>query len=399
MDSSGTTTVFRRRPERTLVEAVEPRLFQVVDNGAPANPTLGVEEEFHVVDLATRRLVGRAPELLDRLPADGYTAELHRSVIETNTPVCAGLDELRTQLVRSRLMAAAVAETSGLGIVAAGTVPLSSTDEATVTPTARYRQMEDEYQLLVREQLICGAQVHVGVPDQDEAVAVVPRLAPWLPLLLALSASSPYWMGQDTGYASTRSLLWQRWPTAGMGDLPASRAEYDMLVEELTASGAISDPGMIYFDVRPSVHVPTVELRVTDACPDLDTVVLLAGLFHAVVERERAALAGGAPITVHHSALLRAATWRAARSGLSGDLIDLTLSAKPLPAALAIAGMVQRLRPYLERNGDWEQVSELTKRALSRGDSARRQREAFARRRRLADVVDLLVGQTAGVQS
>ena len=374
------------------IEVLEPRFAQVIDNS-----TLGAEEEFHVVDLATRQLVARAPELLERLPAKGFTAELHRSVIETNTPVCPTLDDLRMHLVRLRQAAAAVAEQAGLGIIAAGTSPLADLDES-VTPNMRNRQMLDDYQLLVREQYICGAQVHVGVPDKDEAVALVPRLAPWLPMLLALSASSPFWKGEDTGYASMRSLIWSRWPTAGMGDLPTSRAEYDQLVTDLVESGTITDPGMIYFDVRPSAHVPTVELRITDACPDVDTVVLLAGLFHAIVRREQTALAGGVPIIRHHPALLRAATWRAARSGLAGDLIDLTLpTRKPLPAAVVIPAMVQRLRPYLEMNCAWEQISELAERAMATGDSAQLQRAAFARRGRLTDVVDLLVAQTTGV--
>ena len=398
MNGSGNAeaNLYRQTPGQR-VGVLEAPITGVPDNALSVNSTLGAEEEFHVVDLATRHLAARAPELLDRLPTKGFTAELHRSVIETNTPVCTDLDDLRMQLVRLRQAAAAVAEQAGLGIVAAGTSPLADLDES-VTPTMRYQQMLDDYQLLVREQLICGAQVHVGVPDKDEAVALVPRLAPWLPMLLALSTSSPYWMGEDTGYASVRSLIWSRWPTAGTGNLPISRTGYDQLVTDLMDSGTITDPGMIYFDVRPSAHVPTVELRVTDACPDVDTVVLLAGLFHAIVRRERAALAGDVPLTAYHPALLRAATWRAARSGLAGDLVDLTLATKkPLPAVLVISAMVQRLRPYLEMNGDWEQVSALAERAVARGDSAQLQRAAFARRGRLTDVVDLLVDQTSGV--
>ena len=177
--------------------------------------TLGVEEELHVVDLGTRELVPRAPEILDRLDAAHFSAELHRSVVETNTPVSATLDDLRAGIVARRREAIGVAESLGLGLVAAGTVPLVDLDALPVTPTSRYQRMLHEYQMLVREQLICGAQVHVGVPDRDEAVAVAQRVTPVLPVLLGLSASSPYWMGEDSGYASVRSLVWMRWPTAG----------------------------------------------------------------------------------------------------------------------------------------------------------------------------------------
>ena len=172
-------------------------------------------------------------------------------------------------------------------------MPLRADGDPSVTPTSRYRRMLDEYQLLAREQLICGAQVHVGVSDRDLAVAVTRRVQPWLPVLLALSASSPYWMGQDSGYASVRSLVWQRWPTAGDPGEVTSAADHEALVAELIASETITDPAMIYFDVRPSAHVPTVELRVTDANPDVETIVLLTGLFRALVRREVAALRAG----------------------------------------------------------------------------------------------------------
>ncbi|GIF07524.1 carboxylate--amine ligase/circularly permuted type 2 ATP-grasp protein [Actinoplanes siamensis] len=362
----------------------------------PSALTLGVEEELHVVDLATRELVPRAPEVLDRLDPEHFSAELHRSVVETNTPVSTTLDGLREGITARRRTALEVAGSLGLGLVAAGTVPLVDLDALAVTPTSRYRRMLAEYQMLVREQLICGAQVHVGVPDRDEAVSVAQRVAPALPVLLALSTSSPFWMGEDSGYASARSLVWTRWPTAGDSGPLRSADEFDMLVNELIASGTISDPKMVYFDVRPSAHVPTVELRVTDACPDVDTVVLLAGLFRALVRRARRDHREGRPLPGPRPPLHRAAMWRAARSGLEGELLDLPRSPVPVPAAVAVEHLVGELRPDLEALGDWEQVVDLSVRALSQGSSASRQRRALARRGRIADVVDLLVAETRG---
>jgi carboxylate-amine ligase len=358
--------------------------------------TLGVEEELHVVDLSSRELVPQAPEILDQLDAGHFSAELHRSVVETNTPVSATLDGLRDGITERRRTAIAVAESLGLGLVAAGTVPLVDLDRLPVTPTSRYQRMLHEYQMLVREQLICGTQVHVGVPDPDEAVAVAQRVSPVLPVLLGLSASSPYWMGEDSGYASVRSLVWMRWPTAGDSGALHSAAEHEELVSDLIASGTISDPKMVYFDVRPSAHVPTVELRVTDACPDTETVVLIAGLFRALVLRARQQHRAGEPLPVSRPPLHRAAMWRAARSGLEGDLLDLPRSPVPVPAAVAVERLIDELRPQLEELGDWEQVFDLSLRTLSRGSSAARQRRALARRGRLADVVDLLVADTRG---
>jgi carboxylate-amine ligase len=179
--------------------------------------------------------------------------------------------------------------------VAAGTVPIADPDTLTITPDPRYEHMGGEYRMLVREQLICGTRVRIDVNDRDLAVAAAHRVAPWLPALLALSASSPFWLGTDTGYASYRTVIWRRWPATGAAAGFASAADYDQAVADLVRSG-VSDPGMIYFDVRPSAHLPTVELRICEACPRLQDVVLLAGLFRALVIREAgAALAGRAP--------------------------------------------------------------------------------------------------------
>jgi carboxylate-amine ligase len=358
--------------------------------------TLGVEEELHVVDLRTRELVPRAPEVLDQLDQGQYSAELHRSVVETNTPVAATLDELRDGIVSLRRKAIGVAESLGLGLVAAGTVPLVDLDSLPVTPTSRYRRMLDEYQMLAREQLICGAQVHVGIPDRDEAVSIAQRVAPALPVLLGLSASSPYWMGEDSGYASVRSLVWLRWPTSGDSGTVTSAADHDALVADLIASGTITDPKMVYFDVRPSAHLPTVELRVTDSSPDADTVVLLAGLFRGLVLRARQDYRAGKPVVATRPPLHRAAMWRAARSGLEGDLLDLPRSPVPVPAAVAVERLIADLRPQLEELGDWEQVFALSVQALSRGSSAARQRRAMTRRGRISDVVDLVIADTRG---
>ena len=363
--------------------------------GPESARTLGVEEEFHLVDLRTRRLTARGPELLKRLP-DGYVAELQRCVVETNTRVVDTLDGLRTELVDRRRVLVDTAAELGIGVVAAGAVPLSVPAEMQVTRTARYRRMLADYQLLAREQLICGTQVHVGVDDRDEAVAVAHRLAPHLPTLLALSASSPFWSdGSDTGYSSVRTLVWQRWPTTGPAAPVETAAEYDALVEDLVATGVIADVGMVYFDVRPSASAPTLELRVCDSCPSVDTIVLIAGLYRALVEREVDALRQGHPTPDIPATLSRAAIWRAARSGLEGELVDATRPGSR-PAPDVVTELVESLKPQLQATGDWEIVDELSRRVLAAGSSAARQRRALRRRGRLTDVVDQLIAETAG---
>lgn len=357
--------------------------------------TLGVEEEFHLVDLKTRRLTARAPELLDVL-SDTYVAELQRCVVEMNSSVVETLDGLRADLKGHRKVLVDAAAKLGIGVVAAGAVPLSVPAEMQVTQTTRYRQMLADYQLLAREQLICGTQVHVGVADRDEAVVVANRVSAYVPTLLALSASSPFWSdGSDTGYSSVRTLVWQRWPTTGLAAPVSSAAEYDRLVAELVASGAIADAGMVYFDVRPAVAAPTLELRVCDSCPSVDTIVLIAGLFRALVEREVQGLRAGVPAVDVSPPLGRAALWRAARSGLEGELVDID-GPVSRSAGDVLTDLVHWLRPQLEAAGDWQMVAGLTRKVLIGGTSAARQRRALRRRGRLTDVVDQLIAETAG---
>ena len=351
--------------------------------------TLGVEEEFHVVDLKSRRLTARAPELLDVL-SNSYVAELQRCVVEMNSGVVDTLDGLHADLQRHRRVLVDAAARLGMGVVAAGAVPLSVPAEMHVTETDRYRQMLADYQLLAREQLICGTQVHVGVDDRDESVAVANRVTPYLPTLLALSASSPFWAdGSDTGYSSARTLVWQRWPTTGPAPPVSSAAEYDRLVDDLVASGVIADAGMVYFDVRPALAAPTLELRVCDSCPSVDTIVLIAGLFRALVEREVVALRAGDAAVEVAPPLGRAALWRAARSGLEGELVDIS-GPSSRPAAEVVTDLVRSLRAQLEAAGDWPMIIELTRQVLIGGTSAARQRHGLApprpphRRRRSA---------------
>jgi carboxylate-amine ligase len=370
----------------------------VADRGAKQEAlTLGVEEELHLVDLSTRRLTPRAGEVLAGLSASArtYTDELQQTTVETNTEVVSDLAALRRSLVGLRAELVAVADKLGIGVASAGTMPLCPR-EVPITENARYRRMRAEYQLLAREQFICGMHVHVGIADRDVAAALLDRVSPWLPPLLALSVSSPFsFTGDDSGYASTRTVIFTRWPTTGGAGPLASAAEYDALVRDLVATGVISDPAMIYFDVRPSAHVPTIEVRVCDACPSVDTVVLVAGLFRAVVRRELDRYAAGEPSTAVALPLQRSAMWRAARSGLEGELVD-PGAPRAVPAGVRIRGMVDELRPELEAHGDWEIVRALAEAALAGGSAAAWQREAFRRTRRIEDVVDLVMAVTRG---
>ncbi|MEV7000868.1 glutamate--cysteine ligase [Streptomyces sp. NPDC093982] len=356
---------------------------------------IGVEEEFHVLEVESGLLVPRADAILRRLPGRTYTTELHQCTVESNSSVHTSLDDLYADLTGLRRRLDVAASSLGLAVVAAGTAPLAPAASAHTTAGARYRRMTEEYRKVADEQLICGAQVHVDVPDRDTAVRAMCEISPWLPVLLALSASSPFWQAADTGYASWRTLLWQRWPTAGPVGCFPNAAEYDAAVEDFVRAGIISDAGMIYYDVRPSDHLPTLELRTCDACPRPETVVLIAGLFRALVTEARERLGrGDAPGCARRHEWLRGASWRAARSGLEGTLVD-PETHEEAPAHTVVRKLLVRLRPALEAHGDWHTVRELTESALANGSAARRMRRA-AQDEDLLACVDMLIAETRG---
>jgi carboxylate-amine ligase len=355
---------------------------------------IGVEEEFHILQVESGLLVPRADAVLRRLPRRTFTKELHQSTVESNSGVHATLAGLYADLTRTRRRLDAAASSLGLAVVAAGTAPLAPAASGHPTAGARYLHMVDEYRQVADEQLICGAQIHVDIPDRETAVGVMCAVSPWLPVLLALSASSPFWQGADTGYASWRTLLWQRWPTAGPVGCFPSAAAYDAAVDDLVRTGVISDPGMIYYDIRPSAHLRTLELRICDACPRAETVVLVAGLFRALVTEAIELRASGAAVCDGRHEWLRGASWRAARSGLEGALVD-PRTHREAPAADVVRGLLARLRPALEAHGDWQTVRDLTEAALADGSAAERMRRK-AREEDLLACTDLLIADTRG---
>jgi glutamate---cysteine ligase / carboxylate-amine ligase len=356
---------------------------------AAVGATIGVEEEFHLVDPETGELVASARRLL-AADSDAGVAELRLSMIESASSVCESIDDLRRDLAERRRDLIAAAERAGVAVAACATVPDSGTGRADIYPDPRYEWMREEYRVLVDEHQVCATQVQVGVPDRDMAVRLTAHLRPWLPVLLAMSGSSPLFQRIDTGYASYRSIVVSRWPTSGPPPMVADAAEYDEAVRELVDSGVIVDPGMIYFDVRPSARYPTLEIRVADSCPILDDVVLIAALARALVVT--AADECGPPGSIYP--LLRAATWRAARSGLDGDLVH-PLTGRPLPASAVVEALLSHVRPALERHGEWATAASLTSALLARGTSARRQREVLARDSRPRAVVEAVVAETA----
>ncbi|UJW31130.1 glutamate--cysteine ligase [Saccharothrix sp. AJ9571] len=357
-------------------------------------PTLGVEEEFLVVDPGSGLPVPVAGDVVDlagRLGGD-LQPELTRVQVESNTPVCRTLREVRGHLVGARSMAAAAASQAGARLLAVG-VPLTGPMGQSFSDSDRYRRIGEDYGLLAAEHGVCGCHVHVAVPDRETAVQVCNHLRPWLPVLLALTANSPVHQGVDTGYASWRSVLNSRWPCSGAPPYFTSAEHYDAVLDMMVAGGAVLDPGMVYWDVRPSDHLPTVEVRVSDVPATVDESVLLAALVRALVTTAIAAIGQGdrgLPVTAE---ALRAAYWRAAHDGIEGDGIDL-FGNRRVPAAHLLRRLIRHVRPALRHTGELHAVNVLLTKVLQNGNGAVRQRRAFQRRGRLEDVVALLSRDT-----
>ena len=358
--------------------------------------TMGVEEEYQIVDPESRGLVQRQQRVLpaaEEALGEAVQPELQLSMIEIATPVCATLGDVRRALGEARTGVIDAARTAGSRIAAAGTHPFSRWSEQAITPKPRYREIARNMGQLAHETVIFGCHVHVGIPEREVAIEVMNRVRARLSPLLALAANSPFWLGDDTDYASYRTEVWSRWPLSGPPQPFASKDEYDALIAGLIGVGMIKDETKIYWDVRPSGRFPTLEFRVTDICMTVDEAVMIAGLVRglartAYLEHER-----GTPYENARPELLRAAHWRAARSGISDELIDLQ-QGRTVPATELVESSLAYVRDALDEAGDYDEVSALVQTVIEGGNGAARQRDAFARNGKLEDVVDYIVEQT-----
>jgi carboxylate-amine ligase len=359
--------------------------------------TIGVEEEYQIIHPESRELRSRGASILRKAQAEvgnEVQPELYLSQIEIGTPICQSLQEVRAELVRLRGEVIAAAGREGSRIAAAGTHPFSHWEEQKLTPKERYYGIAEDYAQLAREQLIFGCHVHIGINDREAAIRVMNRARGWLATMLALASNSPFWLGVDTGYSSFRTEIWRRWPMTGTPHPFESRAEYDRLVECLVKTGSISDGTKIYWDMRPSARFETLEFRVTDVCMTVDEAVMIAGLARSLARTCYAKAMRDEPFKHARPEVLRAAKWRAARYGLDAVLIDVEAGVA-VPARVLVEKLLAFVRPALEEDGAWDEISALVHQTIERGTGAARQRAAYERAGRLEDVVDFIVAETA----
>jgi len=354
-----------------------------------ADRTVGVEEELLLVDPVTGIPRPAGDDVVasaggDDPGAGGVEHELKREQVELGTEPHRSLHDVGADLRALRGRLAVAAADHGLRLAALATSPLPV--RPSLTADERYERMHRLYGMTANELLCNGSHVHVAVDDLDEAVGVIDRLRPWLAVLTALSANSPFWQGADSGYASYRQRVWSRWPSAGPSELFGDAQGYRAAINRMVSCGAALDERMAYLDMRASRQWPTVELRVLDVCLHVEDAVLLAGLTRALVETAARDWREGRPAHDVRIEVLRGAAWRAARFGLSGELVD-PVTATTVPARTQVERLLAYVTPALEAYGDVETVVVRLKEVLARGTGADAQRAAYAVRQDVSDVV------------
>jgi carboxylate-amine ligase len=357
--------------------------------------TVGVEEEFQIVDPTTWELRSHVSELLaSSAPAfgDQVKREMHQSIIEVGTKICAGVEELAGEIIRNRRDLADAAERVGLRVAAAGTHPFSSWMDQVISPGERYENIVEELQQLARSLLIFGLHVHVAVPDRPTMIDLMNEARYFLPHLLALSTSSPFWMGRDTGLKSFRTTVFRRFPRTGIPDHYRSWGEYEEYVSTLVELGCIDNGKKIWWDLRPHPTFGTLEFRICDVPTAPRESIAIAALAQAIVVKLCRLRARNLGFRLYHRALIEENKWRASRWGLDGKLIDFGKRREVAMRELAVE-LLEFVDDVLDDLGSRREVDYVRK-ILTDGTSADRQLRVHRESGDLRAVVQSIVEET-----
>jgi len=358
--------------------------------------TLGIEEEYQIIDPQTRELRSYITEILkgDHLVLEEVKPELHQSMVEVGSKVCRSPADLRAELVRLRGAVIELAAKGGLKVAAAGTHPFSNWMTQEITPLERYIGVKQDLQDLAQQLLIFGTHVHVGIENREFMIDAMNVARYLLPHVLCLSTSSPFWQGRKTGLKSYRSIIFKNFPRTGVPPIMRSYAEFTELLDALTRTNSIPDGSKIWWDVRPHHTYPTLEFRVCDVCTRVDEAVCIAAILQAIVAKLWKLRLDNMTFRVYPSTFIEENKWRAVRFGLDGKLIDFGKEAE-LPARDLITEMLAWfVDDVVDELGSRREV-EYAFRILRDGTSADRQLATFARTGDLNAVVDQLIAETA----
>ncbi len=356
--------------------------------------TLGIEEEYQIIDPESRALKPANAILIERGRERGedLKPELMQSQIEVGTPVCADISEARREIVRLRGTVCELAAAQGLQMAAASTHPFSRWSEQLVSAGERYTRLQDDLRDVAKRLLIFGMHVHVGVESQESRIDIMNQMRYFMPHLLALSTSSPFWHGRETGLKSYRSVIFENMPRSGLPPSFSSWADYQAFVDTLIQTGCIDEPTKIWWDIRPHPVFPTVEFRISDVCTRVDEVMCVAALMQALVAKLIKLRRNNKTWRRYRHHLITENKWRAVRFGVDGQLIDFGKS-QEVPVRLLVRELLEIVDDVVDDLGSRREV-EYVKVILDTGSSADRQLATFRETGSLEAVVDRIVAET-----
>jgi carboxylate-amine ligase len=365
-------------------QAMEPHVF-----------TLGIEEEFQIIDPETRDLRAHIQQILDgsRLTLKEHVkAEMHQSMVELGTEICSCIGHAREQVTELRTSLALLAAQAGLKIASAGTHPFSHWRDQLITPDERYATIVKDMQQIARANLIFGLHVHVGIPDRQEGIDLMNQARYFLPHLYALSTNSPFWLGENTGLKAYRQMIFERFPRTGIPDAFESLSEYDDYLALLVATGCIDNAKKIWWDIRLHPFFNTIEFRICDAQSRLDDTIALAAMMQAIVYKLRKLLRQNTTFRLYRRRLLDENRWRASRYGIDGQLIDFGQK-RAVETRSLIHEILEFIAPEVDELGSHREMAHI-ERILVEGTGADRQLAVWERTHDLKAVVDHIVAET-----
>ena len=357
--------------------------------------TLGIEEEFAIIDPETRELRSHIQEILEYgkvILKEQVKPEMHQSVVELGTEICQSVVDARAHVIELRSRLAELAARSGLKIASVGTHPFSHWRDQLITQGERYHEIVKDMQQLARANLIFGLHVHVGIPDRDVAIHVMNQARYFLPHIYALSVNSPFWVGQDTGLKGYRLKVFERFPRTGIPDAFESLSEYEHYCKLLVKTGCVDNAKKIWWDIRLHPFFDTLEVRVCDAQSRVDDTLAIAALIQAVIAKLHKLLRQNITFRVYRRRLLDENRWRASRYGIDGKLIDFGKETEVETRSL-LNELLEFVATEVNEFGAQNEMAHI-ERIMREGTGADRQLAAYERTRNIKAVVDHIVAET-----
>ncbi len=356
--------------------------------------TLGIEEEFQVIDPETRELKSHVEQLfgIEQRKDEEIKREMHQPVVEIGTPICKDTKEARREVTRLRAEIIRLARESGVRIAAAGTHPFTHWKNVAITKHERYAKIVQDLQLVARANLVFGLHVHVAVEDNEARIQIMNAARYFLPHVFALSVNSPFWCGSDTGWKSYRAKVFERFPRTGMPDFFGSWGDFDEFVKTLVTTNCIDNGKKIWWDVRPHAFYPTLEFRICDVPMRIDETICFAALFQAIVCKLWKLYSGNMGWRLYRRSLINENKQRAARYGLDAKLIDFGKKLE-VPTESLLDELIEFVDPVLDELGSRQDVMYL-KQICKNRPGADRQLKVFEETGSLPAVVDYIIKET-----